>query len=464
MRQHHQKIQGACGKGERGAVLAYTVISVLFLFFAVGLGVDLGHLYLVKTESQNAADSAALAGASALLLPNDQKITTAVDRALDVLNQNKYNFNNRNYEDVMPREEQADLIEFSVNLDGEYVDVETATANPDDIRFIRVTTPDAPVTVFFAAPLLGSTQEISAKATAGMSVPGNLRVCIAPLTAVACPPNSPNCTLCGEREEGYPNCTASKYWGKCPGADPYAIQNVPRGEADDPDKNGLCDPKKEFCRRCTYNIRAEGAGGGGPSPGNFQILRCAGNGANPVRQSLAEYGTNCQCGLVGPDDEIETQTGVDAGAVRTGLNVRFDDYGGGLSYSTNMPPDSNIAQGTPTGNGANRVWPGISYGQYTGNLYPGESPVTPVGPGVGHTGVPNRRRLILPITPITEFDNGNDTVTPQALGVFFMRSQISLGTGGDIQVEFVPEPVSSIVGFDPFDDSTTNIVTPVLYR
>ena len=59
-------------KNERGNVLAYTVISVLFLFLAVGLGADLSHLYLVKNELQNAADSAALAGASALLMPKDQ--------------------------------------------------------------------------------------------------------------------------------------------------------------------------------------------------------------------------------------------------------------------------------------------------------------------------------------------------------------------------------------------------------
>ena len=47
-------------KGERGNVLAYTVLSALFLFLAVGLGVDLSHFYLAKTEMQNAADAAAL--------------------------------------------------------------------------------------------------------------------------------------------------------------------------------------------------------------------------------------------------------------------------------------------------------------------------------------------------------------------------------------------------------------------
>src|SRR5829696_2789125 len=88
-------------KKERGNVLAYTVLSALFLFLAVGLGVDLSHLYLAKTELQNAADAAALAGASALTLPDPEKITTAVDRAVNTMNLNKYNFNNRTFAAVM---------------------------------------------------------------------------------------------------------------------------------------------------------------------------------------------------------------------------------------------------------------------------------------------------------------------------------------------------------------------------
>src|SRR4026209_1289875 len=84
-------------KGERGNVLAYTVLSALFLFLAVGLGLDLRHFYLSKTEMQNATDAAALAGGSALTLPNSEKITAAVNSAVDLLNTNKYNFNNRSF-------------------------------------------------------------------------------------------------------------------------------------------------------------------------------------------------------------------------------------------------------------------------------------------------------------------------------------------------------------------------------
>ena len=45
-----------------------------------------------------------------------------------------------------------------------------------------------------------------------------------------------------------------------------------------------------------------------------------------------------------------------------------------------------------------------------------------------------------------------------------MRAQVSDGTGGDIQVEYIGDDVNGIIGFDPNDNNITNIVTPVLYR
>src|SRR5258705_13909634 len=100
MRLRHRS-RGSKRNNERANVLAYTVLSALFLFLAVGLGVDLSHLYLAKTELQNAADAAALAGASALTLPDPEKITTAVDRAINTMNLNKYNFDNRTFAAVL---------------------------------------------------------------------------------------------------------------------------------------------------------------------------------------------------------------------------------------------------------------------------------------------------------------------------------------------------------------------------
>src|SRR5829696_6395448 len=136
-------------KGERGNVLAYTVLSALFLFLAVGLGVDLSHLYLSKTELQNAADAAALAGASALTLPNTIKITTAVDRAVNTMN-----LNNRTFAAVMSQTAQRNLVMFAVNLDGPYLNETDANSNPTNIRFIRVISPTVPVNMIFSIPIL----------------------------------------------------------------------------------------------------------------------------------------------------------------------------------------------------------------------------------------------------------------------------------------------------------------------
>ncbi|HKR61398.1 MAG TPA: pilus assembly protein TadG-related protein [Pyrinomonadaceae bacterium] len=435
-------------KSERGSVLAYTVLSVLFIFFAVGLGADLSHLYMVKTDLQNSADAAALAGASALSLPNDVKIPTAVDRAIEVLNANRYNFDKRHYDDLMTVEDQRALVRFAVNLSefdsgGTGISEEDAAAAPDNIRFVRVITPAAPVSIFFSIPLLGASRDLTAKAVSGLSIPGNVSVCIAPLSAIY----DPNADMPPEN------------WGNCPiegGRGPNDPQPVPPS-GPDPDGNGFCNPKREFCKRCTYTIRAEPAGG--PSGGNYQILACAGNGASQVRQALARY-NNCQCGLASVGDEIEvpTQPGVDAGAVRQGLNVRFDVYGaGGLNYSTDIPPDTNIAQGTSSGNGNSQTWTGITWGQYQAN-----TPTAP--PNNSHPGVANRRVLIIPTIELSEFQNGRDDVHIGGLGGFFMKSQVGNGNNGDIKVEFIGDDITSVIGFDPNDDNVTNIVTPVLYR
>ncbi|HEY4422857.1 MAG TPA: pilus assembly protein TadG-related protein [Pyrinomonadaceae bacterium] len=452
--KHHSRASRR--KGERGNVLAYTVLSALFLFLAVGLGVDLSHFYLAKTEMQNAADAAALAGASALTLPNPGRITTAVDRAIQLLNTNKYNFDNKSF--GVTRENLCQpgeaCVTFAINLnDPTYVNEATALGAPENIRFIKVTTPSKPVSVFFASPILGSALSLAAKATAGLSIPGNARFCIAPLSAVQCDGVSPACTLTDSR-----NTNPNDLWGKCPGSDPYAIQTFKVKNADGTETTKTCDPKKQFCSKCVYTVRS--APSGGPSPGNFNILGCAGNGANDVRNALAAYGVGCQCGSVSPGDSVETKTGVDAGPIRDGLNVRFDDYSGPLKYSKDIPPDTNVAQ-RKSGNGNKATYDGITYDEYT---HPGDGPPTKIAPTSG-AGADGRRVLVIPIVPVTEFGNGHSTVKITSLGAFFMQRQVTgTGNGADIRVEYIGDNINGIVGLNPGGTSTTNVVTPVLYR
>jgi Flp pilus assembly protein TadG len=408
---------------------------MLFLFLAVGLAVDLGHLYVMKTELQNSADAAALAGATALTMPDDTKISTAVDRAVDVLNLNKHEFNHQEFVNGTDLSSLRSQVTFAVNLAGPYITEAEATAAPTNIRFIRVTTPNVPTPIAFTAFVLGSTYPVTAVATAGLSVPGNVSFCPAPLTAVDCPPD-PNipCQLPSENQ------------GVC----------GPEGPAPNPD-GSLCDPTRNFCKRCAYAIRAAPADG--PAPGNYQILACAGNGANAVRMALAG-GLYCQsCGTVSPGGGVgvPTQPGVEAGAVRQGINTRFDVYQGGNVNPYDFPPDPNIYEGVRTGTGNNETATGMTWTEYkAANPFLAPS----------HPSAPDRRILIIPITPYSEFDyaNGKTTVTVHSLGAFFLQKKVGGGNDGVITAEYIGDEVIAAVGFDPNNAQTSNVVTVVLYK
>jgi len=61
-------------------------------------------------------------------------------------------------------------VTFSNNLNGTYVDSGTAQANPTSIRFVKIDISPKPVSVSFSSVVLGSSKNISATATAGLSV------------------------------------------------------------------------------------------------------------------------------------------------------------------------------------------------------------------------------------------------------------------------------------------------------
>jgi uncharacterized membrane protein len=46
--------------------LVIVTVGMSCMLLAVGLGIDISHSYMIRTELQHAADAAALAGASAL--------------------------------------------------------------------------------------------------------------------------------------------------------------------------------------------------------------------------------------------------------------------------------------------------------------------------------------------------------------------------------------------------------------
>jgi hypothetical protein len=216
--------------GERGSILAVSAFGMLAFLLAVGLCVDISHFYVVRAELQNAADAAALAGASAL---NSQPggITQATARATTVMNNYEFNQTGVTVED--------DDVTFAVNFDGPYMNAGAASGVAGQIRFVQVKVPPKPVGVFFAGLAMNGldTANISAEAVAGMSVAPNV--------------------FCD--------------W-------------IPLSVIDDPDAPTLVEGEE-------YVIR--GGPHGSVSPGNRQILAIGGSGASTVRENLARGIREC---------------------------------------------------------------------------------------------------------------------------------------------------------------------------
>lgn len=368
-------------KGERGSVLAMSAIGMLSVILAVGLGVDISHLYLTKNELQNAADAAALAGASGLNY-DPSGITIATDRAVTAMN--KYEFEHKGV--VFPRGN----VRFAANLNAfdSGTDMsETAASNAlvaPTIRFVKVVTPQSPVNIAFVSMVLGNTMDLNATAVAGVSVALNSFAGYLPVSVV----------------------------------DDDALSTIKPGQL--------------------YTFR--GSPGGSVSPGNYQILAIDGSGASDDRIGLASGVKN----IVGPGGYVDTKPGVSAGAVRQGVNTRFDDYAGGLDAVT-YPPDTNIKEG-------------ITYQQYLAGS-PSQSP--------SHPGVAGRRVVLIPIIKKSQFDNGRNTVQIDHFGAFFLQSKVQGGNGGEVQAEYIGQGV--VVGNGEYDPTGApnpgpTITKPVLYR
>jgi hypothetical protein len=252
---------------------------MLGVLLAVGLAVDISHFYLAKTELQNAADAAALAAASAIN-STPGGIAEGTRRAIQAMN--KYEFNKNNVQFT------AANVVWAANLDGPYLASAAASAPGvvDTIRFVQVTSEESPVSISFASIVLGNNKNMSATATAGLSIPLN--------------------NFCGF---------------------------IPLSVLIDDDLTKLVPGQ-------TYTIRAPA--GNTVSPGDYQILAVLGPGGVDVGFGIGA-GVDA-CAEPGQTYTVDCKPGLTAGKVRTGLNSRFDDYQGSQLDPALEPPDTNIKE------------------------------------------------------------------------------------------------------------------------
>jgi Flp pilus assembly protein TadG len=272
---------------------------------------------------------------------------------------------------------------FAVNLDGPYMSEASAQGQAANIRFVQVTTPDSNIGVSFAAPVLGNSKTLSATATAGLSVPLNMFCNFLPVSVID-----------------------------------YGTPLTPGN---------------------TYTFRS--SSGNTISPGNYQILAVAGSGGKDVRIGLAA-GVD-KCAAPGEVYEVDTKTGVTAGAVRQGLNTRFDDYQTSQVNPDDMPPDTNIKEN-------------INYDQYKSGS-PTQAP--------RNKGVDGRRVVVIPIVKQDQYDQGRNTVKFDRFGTFFLQNKVGSGNGGDLVAEYIDDIVIGQGGFNPNGAPVNGLMAvPVLYK
>jgi hypothetical protein len=152
---------------QKGAVIVTVAFTMLFLLGFMGIALDFGHLFIVKTELQTATDSCALAAAQELDGASDA-LTRATSAGLTAGNLNRVNFQG-GAAGLVPAD-----ITFSDSLNGAY---SSAFAPVDEARYARCTRTRngmlpwmlQAMSAFSGNPAYGATQSVQALGVATRS-------------------------------------------------------------------------------------------------------------------------------------------------------------------------------------------------------------------------------------------------------------------------------------------------------
>lgn len=388
-----------------GSILGVSAISMLAILGVVGLVIDIGHTYLVASELQNAADAAALAGASGLN-GGQEGIQTAIDRATATMN--NYEFNKT----ALSLAETN--ISFAANLadfgtSEEKMSKSAAQAAASSMRFVKVSVPTKTISTVVAKAFMQVANGTSSDFTVTRSA------------------------IAGQSVELSTVCNYA----------PMAI--VYDGTSDLPVKLGTtCSDLKKFKRGCIYELTWTASNSKNLNAGQYVIL-------NPTTTRASELRTRMAIGVDGCAQPSGTQpldTGAASGQVRQGLNTRLDDYQSSGVDPTQFPPDINVKTG-------------ISYDQYK-NALPGQTNFQ----APTHTGIPERRVLVMAIAQASSFvKNTQVTIDPNAgFGAFFMRDMVPSG-GAVLTVEYIGDNfIIGNGGYTLGSGHIAGLTVPVLYR
>ncbi|MGB4359799.1 MAG: Tad domain-containing protein [Rhodoferax sp.] len=333
---------------QRGAVAITFALSLLLLMGFMALVFDLGRTYVVRTELQNAADAAALAGAKDL----NQKLAgvqtaIATVKAIGLQNNTKFSFNGDAGIEIFD-----DMISVSnCPYDGcTWIQASTIASDGQaaDKTFLKVDIPSGSLATFFArVPTTLDGTGIQETRTYGLAVAGYYLKEITPIGICAI-----DLIQGGTREL------------------------TPPGAAKELTEYG-------FRRGIAYDLMQLGPLVANSTPFLLNPVDVYPGPPCDNNHSSASYARDFICSgtsasIVSAPSWAFGSTGMSWGPVRDALNSRFDDFSGaGKCDPTNAPPDANIKEYTvpkaagagPTGNPRDWTQPGA-------DSYPSQQSIT----------------------------------------------------------------------------------------
>jgi Flp pilus assembly protein TadG len=363
------------GGRQRGIVAVIVAIGLLAMLAMVGFALDSGHMVLNKSRLQNTVDAAALAAAKVLDATSSEAQATTAARSL-------FDLNAANHAELGRVMSGADItVQYSNTLN-------PFTPGTVPANYVRVVANDFTMWTSFTSLVGFTDSRVAASAVAGPSAPigmtaGNEACDLAPML------------VCADMAAG-----AASDWGYS--RDNVSVLKLAAGDSSD------------------------------VGPGNFHLVRLGGPGANIVRQNLA--GGYEQC--LDPDENVETEPGVENGPVSQGLNTRFGQYQGGMNQNT-YPPDTVTTETNPqlvvAGDGSTVIFRGggpvnsiddvsFSFDDYTNRQASGQFDFA--------NGVPLRRVLAVPFVDCSGFNPGQSTLPLVGLGCFFLLQPVQQGGPG----------------------------------
>jgi hypothetical protein len=254
-------------------------LAILSLLAMAGLAIDTGHLVLNKSRLQSTVDAAALAGAKVL----DQ--THGNTGSAQTAAESVYALNAAKYPDLRIAGTPPQ-VDFSSTLS-------PFVPGSSPANYVRVSAERLPSRTSFLVVLGWTELHTRASAVAGPSAPIESPCDLFPVA------------VCADMTAGEP------YWGYAPYGQPG--------------------------NTVTFLKLASGASGSTFGPGNYQVIRLEGTGADVVRHNLAG---GSACPEPGKMIDVDPQPGNVTGAIAQGVNTRFGIYSGSLGRgAADYPPD-----------------------------------------------------------------------------------------------------------------------------